>query len=197
MSEQGPAAGEGTTDTTPDGGNADGAESFKAPQSQAELDRIIQSRVARAEKAARQEFADYADLKKFKESHETDAEKIRADAIAEGEKAATERLTKVIAASEVKTAALSLKFRDPSDALAHFGDLGEVVKGEAVDADAVTKRLQAIAESKPYLLNTDDAPAARPGRQRIKRDTSQTDTAEGDGKRKSAVELIRAHSRSI
>lgn len=57
-------------------------------------------------------------------------------------------------AAEVRAIAASLRFNDPSDALAAIGDLSDVPVGEdySVDAAAITARLGEIAEKKPYLI---------------------------------------------
>jgi hypothetical protein len=82
------------TDVTADAGepnDVDGADAFKAPSSQEELDRIVQARLDRE----RKKFADYDDLKKaadrlaqIEEANKSEAEKAAARADAAEKRAA-------------------------------------------------------------------------------------------------------------
>lgn len=137
-----------------DGGKGDG---FTAPASQADLDRIIQERVARE----RAKYADYNDMKAKAEAHDkaladakTDAEKAIDAARAEGEKSALGRANTVLVSAEARALAAEAKFRNPGLAVQAL-DLADVRVGDdgTVDADALKAKLKALADSDPYLID--------------------------------------------
>jgi len=141
---------------------------FTPPASQADLDRIIQERVARE----RNKFADYDTLKakateydQFKESSKTEQQKAIDAAKAEGANEVTGKLTTRIVNAEIKATAAALGFSDPGDAIALFGDISAVkIEDDGPDAEAIKSRLADIAEKKPYLLkeSAPKPPATRP-----------------------------------
>ena len=167
-------------------------EGFTPPQSQADLDRIIQERIARE----RNKFADYDDLKakateydQFKESSKSEQQKAIDAAKAEGAQEVTGRFTKRIVNAEIKATAAALGFSDPGDAIALFGDISEVkIEDDGPDAEAIKVRLSEIAEKKPYLLKEakgSTPPATRP---KPKRGSESTDT-KPSGKSRAAAAL--------
>lgn len=154
-----------------DSGKDKGAE-YKAPATQADLDRIVGERLAREREATKARYADYDDLKKDAEAHraaleaaKSDAEKAIDAARTEGEKAATERSNQRIIKAEARTLAATAKFRDPADAVA-FLDLSKVTVNEngEVDEKAISDQLKSLAESKPYLVDDGKKPAPKPDR---------------------------------
>lgn len=192
-SGDGDQGGQGDQGTGGDGGQSGGGE-YKPPATQAELDRIVQGRIARAEKATREQFADYDDLRAFRDSHETDVEKAVSAARDEARAEVEREFGRKLAEVEVRASASTLRFHDPADAIRHLDDIDGLVKGGAVDAKAITEQLQKLAETKPYLL---DAPARgslrRPGPKRDGVDV--TDTPQSKTGEKRSVGLLREYSR--
>ncbi len=143
---------------------ADGG-GYTPPASQADLDRIINDRLARE----RAKYSDYTDLKKKAEAHDkalADAQsdqdkavnKAREEGKAEAQAAANARLV----AMEVRAQAATAKFRDPSDAIAQLRSEGKLddikvaADGEP-DADAIKVLLDDLAKAKPYLVAEDQS----------------------------------------
>lgn len=128
---------------------------------QADLDRILAGRLAK--------YADYDDLKtkvaEVEQANATDLEKAVAKAREETATEVTERANKRLVSAEVRAVASELGFRDPTDALAQFGDLAAVTVSEEgePDAAAVKARLADIAKAKPYLLKDTNTPVAPAG----------------------------------
>lgn len=158
----GGGGGEGTPQGAQDGNQSS---AYTPPSSQADLDRIVEARIARE----RQKYADYDDLKKKAEEHDqylesqkTEHEKALEAARAE---AAGETRTKFLdrlVSSEVKSAATLAGFTDPGDVLA-FLKSEELVKDDDPDADAIKKAIDKLAAEKPYLLRVGKpAPRVRP-----------------------------------
>lgn len=145
---------------------------FTPPASQADLDRIIQDRVARERNKFARELADYDTLKakateydQFKESSKTEQQKAIDAAKAEGANEVTGKFTTRIVNAEIKATAAALGFSDPGDAIALFGDISAVkIEDDGPDAEAIKTRLADIAEKKPYLLkeSAPKPPATRP-----------------------------------
>lgn len=141
---------------------------YTPPASQADLDRIVGDRLARE----RAKYADYDDLKTKAEAHDaaleaakSDADKAVDAARTEGEKAATERVNTRLVKSEARVLASAAKFRDPSDAVA-FLDLTKVTVNDdgEVDEKAIKDQLDALATSKPYLVDDGRKPSPRSDR---------------------------------
>jgi hypothetical protein len=151
---------------------------------QADVDRIVQDRVARTKAS----FADYDELKTFKESSKTEQQRAIDAAKAEGANEVTGKFTTRIVNAEIKATAAALDFADPKDAIALFGDISDVKIGDdGPDAEAIKTRLADIAKNKPYLLK---ASAVPPVRQRPKppSGSDSTDTKPA-GKSRAAAAL--------
>ena len=183
----------GDTQGTGEGQQQTGGESaFTPPASQADLDRIIQDRIARE----RSKFADYDDLKakateydQFKESSKTEQQKAIDAAKAEGAQEVAGRFTTRIVNAEIKASAAALGFADPGDAIALFGDISKVkVEDDGPDAEAIKARLSEIATSKPYLLKGESAPKPRT-RPKPQRGPESDETNKPSGKSRAAAAL--------
>lgn len=165
---------------------------FTPPASQADLDKIIQDRIARE----RNKFADYDSLKakateydQFKESSKTEQQKAIDAAKAEGAQEVTGKFTKRIVNAEIKATAATLGFSDPGDAIALFGDISTVkIEDDGPDAEAIKTRLTEIATSKPYLLKDAKAPTPPATRPKPKRGSEPTDS-KPSGKSRAAAAL--------
>lgn len=162
---------------------------YKAPESQEELNRIVESRLARE----REKYRGYDELKakaekwdQLEDEKKTPSEKAieEARATASGETAA--KYEQRIASTEVKALAATLGFLDPADALTVLaGDIPK--KDDDIDTDELKKRVEKLATDKPYLVKEPSRtprtrPQPRPGEQQ------QDDTAKG-GKGKAAAAL--------
>jgi hypothetical protein len=144
------------------------APEFKAPATQADLDRIIEARLARE----RAQYADYADLKKkadehdaYVESQKTESQKAIDAAKTEATTATTQTFLSRIVGAEVKALAGAAGFNDPADALQVLDPKNLPVKGDEPDTDAIKALVEKLATDKPYLLKTEPAkktPTTRP-----------------------------------
>jgi len=121
---------------------------------QADLDRIVQERLAR-QKA---QFKDYEELKerasKYDEieaANKTELEKANERATqAEAQAAAVEERAKKLLTDASITAAAAGKLADPSDAIALI-DRGAIEYGEDGSPTNVAALVEALVESKPHL----------------------------------------------
>ena len=143
-----------------------GGKEYAPPATQADLDRIIESRLARE----RAKYGDYDELKSkiteyegWKESQLTEQEKAVQAAREEGRQEATTAFERKLVSAQVKLEAQALGFHDPSDALAHFGDELPMKDGDP-DVDAIKQVLTELASNKPYLLKVQErrAPKGKP-----------------------------------
>lgn len=168
---------EATTEstTTAEGGAAtatgtastDDGKAYTAPASQADLDRIINERLARE----RAKFADHADLKakaarlaEIEAANATETEKAVTKAREEGKAEVLTVANARLVNAEVRALAAAAKFRDPTDAIAQLSSrLGEVKVSDdgEVDGAAIKTLLDDLARTKPYLLDatSDDGSA--------------------------------------
>lgn len=187
-----------------DGGGGDGAPAgtqdgtqppaYTPPATQADLNRIVESRLAQERRRLSEEYGGDAatvkkqleDYQKHLDSQKTDHEKALEAARAE---AAGETRTKFLGrlvSSEVKVAATAAGFTDPGDVLA-FLNSEELVKDDEPDADAIKKAIDKLATDKPYLLKAGTKPTPRtrpkPGQ------GEPTDTSPEGGKGKAAAAL--------
>lgn len=144
---------------------------FKPPASQADLDRIIQDRVARE----RGKYADYDELKEKAAAHDKAAEdakdeatKVADAARAEGEKTATEKANQRIVAAEARAIAAEhvvdgKAFRIGAASVVRLLDLSGVKvddNGE-VDAAAIKVKLDDLAKAEPDLVAESKKPAPK------------------------------------
>lgn len=188
---EGGGGGEGSPQGTQDGAQPS---AYTPPASQADLDRIIESRLSRERQKLAGEYGgdaatvkqQLADYQKHLDSQKTDHEKALEAARAE---AAGETRTKFLdrlVSAEVKSAATLAGFTDPGDVLA-FLKSEELVKDDDPDADAIKKAIDKLATEKPYLLKPGTKPTPR---QRPKPNEGEpTDTATEAGKGKAAAAL--------
>ncbi|MFJ4038208.1 hypothetical protein ACIPVB_08975 [Microbacterium sp. NPDC090007] len=171
---------------------------WKAPESQADLDRIVESRLARE----REKYKGYDELKakaekwdQLEDEKKTPSEKAieEARATASGETAA--KYDQRIASSEVKAVAATLGFLDPADALTVLGsDIPK--KDDDIDTDELKKRVEKLAQDKPYLVKEPSRtprtrPQPRPGEKQ-----QDTTGKPGTGKAAAALRQLGANRRS-
>ncbi len=150
---------------------------------QADIDRVVQDRLARE----RQRYSDYDDLKAKVDAQKSEAEKAIEAARAEGAKEVASKYQKRLFEAEVRSHAAALKFRDTGDALSVFGDSEGLVSDDgSVDGAAIQKRLSEIASQKPYLVDAPSQVAKRPSLK--SRGTKNTD---GDAKPTRAADALR------
>lgn len=161
-------------------------DTFVAPTSQDEFDRMVGARLARE----RAKYADYEDLKakasKFDEvdaASKSELQKAQ-DAIAERDRQLAD-LPKVARQQAIRFASLASQrgFLDPEDALVFIdADLG--------DEDAVKAALEDLATRKPHLVRQE---AGKPPRSRPKPKPGQSSDEEeapaGAGKERAAAAL--------
>lgn len=150
---------------------------------QADIDRVVQERLARE----RQRYSDYDELKAKVDAQKSEAEKAVEAARAEGAKEVASKYQKRLFEAEVRSHAAALKFRDAGDALSVFGDSEGLVSDDgSVDGAAIQKRLSEIASQKPYLVDAPSQVAKRPSLK--SRGTKNTD---GDAKPTRAADALR------
>lgn len=181
------------------GGSNDGdtggesQEGGKLPESQDELNKLVQGRVKRAEKAVADRYADYEDLKKFRDSHETDIDKATQAAREEARTEVATEYGRKLAEVEVRAAAATMSFHDPADAVRLVDGLDTLVKDGAVDKKAIETQLKKVAEDKPYLVNEPRRGPKRPGA-KSDGEPLPNDKTKKSGESRS-VQLMRAYGR--
>lgn len=191
---EGDGGGAGDGDGSGDGqgdGSAGDAKTFTAPTSQEELDRIIESRLARE----RSRFKDFDTLKEkaskwdqLEEEKKTPSEKAIQEA---AEKARTEVASKYerqIAEGKVESIATAAGFIDPADAVLRVlqGDLPR--KDDEIDLDELKKRVETLAKDKPHLIAPERR--VRPGRQEPKKGVPVSGGAGEKGKAAAALRQL-------
>lgn len=190
---------DGDTGGTGGNGSNDGdtggesQESGKLPESQDELNRIVQGRVKRAEKAVADRYADYEDLRKFRDSHETDIDKATQAAREEARTEVATEYGRKLAEVEVRAAAAGMSFHDPADAVRLVDGLDALVKDGAVDKKAIEAQLKKVAEDKPYLVTEPRRGPKRPGAKSDGENLSHDKTKKPGESR--SVQLMRAYGR--
>lgn len=161
---------------------------YTAPASQAELDRIVEARLARE----RDKFKGHEDYKskaekwdQLEDEKKTPSEKAIEEArtAAAGETAA--KYERRIASTEIKAIAASAGFVDPADALTVLGD-DIPKKGDDLDVDKLKELVEKLAQDKPYLVK--DSPRTPRTRPQPRPGEKHDDTAPG-GKSKAAAAL--------
>ena len=173
-----------------EGGSESGGSTYTAPATQADLDRIVESRLARE----REKFKGHDDFKAkaekwdaLEDEKKTPSEKAIEEARAESARETSARYERRIASTEIKSLAASAGFLDPADALAVLGE--EVPKkDDEIDVDELKKRVDKLATDKPYLVKEPSRkPRTRP--QPRTGDQQGDDTAGKGGKGKAAAAL--------
>lgn len=171
------------------GDNGDGGAKYTPPASQADFDRIIESRLARE----REKFRGFDDIKakaaqwdQLEDEKKTPSEKAIEEATAKAAGETAAKYERRLASTEIKSIAATVGFLDPADALAVLGD--EIPKkDDDIDADELKKRVEKLAQDKPYLVKEASRtprtrPTPRPG------EKQQDDTGKA-GKGKAAAAL--------
>jgi len=167
---------------------------YTPPQSQADLDRIVEARLARErQKLAGEYGGDAASVKaqldeyaKYKESQKTETEKAIDEAKQGATTEVTQRFLSKLVGSEVKALASAAGFNDPADALAVIDPASLPVKDDEPDTEAIKKLVEKLATDKPYLLKAGKpTPRTRPTPGK----GEPTDTANEAGKGKAAAAL--------
>lgn len=176
-----------------EGGNQ--SSTYTPPASQADLDRIIESRLSRErQKLAGEYGGDAASVKAmrdeyeaYKQSQKTDTEKAIDEAKQGATTEVTQRFLSKLVSSEVKALASALGFNDPADALSVIDVSSLPVKDDEPDTDAIKALVEKLATEKPYLLKA-GKPVPRTRPKPGKGDTTDTPSGEG-GKGKAAAAL--------
>lgn len=173
------------------GGDNAGGSSYTPPATQADLDRIVEARLARE----RDKFKSYDDFKakaekwdQLEDEKKTPSEKAIEEARAQAAGETSAKYERRIASTEIKSLAATVGFLDPADALAVLGD--EVPKkDDEIDVDELKKRVEKLAADKPYLVKeASRKPRTRPT-PRTGDQQQDDDTANQGGKGKAAAAL--------
>lgn len=152
-----------------------------ATLSQADVDRIVNERLARE----RSKFADYNDLKakaaKFDEAEAAKApelERVAKTAREEGAAEARAQLNRERVLDKIEVAAAG-KFTDPEDAQLHLGKRADefIGKDGVIDTEAITKAVEKLLAEKPHLATTTKTATPAPGRAGIGVGSSSADAA--------------------
>lgn len=167
---------------------------YTPPASQADLDRIVESRLARERQKLASEYGGDAgsvkamrdEYEAFKESQKTESEKAIDEAKKGTEAEVSQRFLSKLVGAEVKAIAGVLGFNDPADALAVIDSSAMPVKDDEPDTEAIKKAIEKLAAEKPYLLKA-GAPKVRM-RPKPAEGERETDTPSG-GKGKAAAAL--------
>ena len=149
--------------------------------SQADVDRIVNERLARE----RSKFADYGDLKakaaKFDEAEAAKApelERVANKARDEGKAEARAELNRERVLDKIEVAAAG-KFADAEDAQLHLGRNADeyVNKDGVIDTDAIAKAVEKLLADKPHLAATTQTATPAPGRVGVGVGSSSADAA--------------------
>jgi hypothetical protein len=165
---------------------------YKAPGSQEEFDRIIEGRLQRE----RTKYADYDDLKKKADDHDTYVESQKTQtqkdidaARGEASTEVTQKFVTKLVNGEVKAIAATLGFNDPADALQVI-DLSKLpMKDDEPDTDAIKALVEKLATDKPYLVAGDGSRKPRTRPKTPTGDPAPNDDAQKGGKGKAAAAL--------
>lgn len=133
---------------------------------QEELDGVISERLKRVEKKpddydeTKQRLAELteksAEWETARAEFEQKLEQAQADRDAAIDAAKAEGRAETLpelAKAAVREKAITAKFRDADDALAHVGDINSFIVDGAVDVDAIASRIDEIKTSKSYLVD--------------------------------------------
>lgn len=159
-------ADDGTKTDAPDDAKSDDASNKTFTQ--ADLDRIVQERLARVKTAPP---ADYDDLKQkaarldeIEAANKTELQKQqeRADAAEKAAQAAIDRANQALVRAQVTTAATKAGAVDP-DAVLALLDRNAVTIGDDGQVTGADEAVKALLESKPYLVGKATTVAGKPG----------------------------------
>jgi len=195
--EGGEGAGGDGQGEQPDGGTGgEGASSYKAPETQADLDRIIETRLARE----RKNYEGHDDYKTkaqqwdaLEQSKKTPDEKAIEDAKTAATSEVTQKFLTRLTHGEAKSIARDLGFIDPDDALRVIDPANLPVKDDEPDADAIRKLVEKLAADKPHLVNS--APRKPAGRPQPPKGEKTEPPAGGKGKAAAALRQLGAARR--
>ena len=150
------------------GGDKGGTGGYTPPATQADLDAIIEKRLARV----RQTYADHDDLKAkaarldaLEAASASDLDKAVKKAREEATAETTAKTNALLVSAELRALAAAAKFRNPADVVALLG--AEKVAGVKVDADGTVDAAAAkvlvedLVKDRPYLV--DDGAAQQHG----------------------------------
>jgi|SRR6218665_150437 len=132
---------------------------YAPPPSQADFDRIIESRLTQE----RKKYADYEQLKsqsveyeKYLESQKSEHQKALDKTRNEVENEVSKKFINRLVHAEVKTVAAFMGFHNPDDAILAIGDDLPVVD-DAPDTATIKKMLDEFVKSRPYMIQTPGA----------------------------------------
>ena len=187
-------------------GTQDGTQppAYTPPASQADLDRIVEARLARERQKLASEYGgDAATVKKQLEDYQKhlDAQKTDHDrALDEAKTTATTETTQKflsrLVGSEVKALASAAGFNDPADALAVIDPASLPVKDDEPDTEAIKKLVENLATDKPYLLKPGTKPTPRTRPKPGEGEPTDTATTAGKGKAAAALRALGANRKS-
>lgn len=196
-----------------DGGGDDGAPAgaqdgtqppaYTPPQSQADFDRAVESRLARQKQQLITEYGGDAatvkqqleDYQKHLDSQKTDHEKALEAARSEAAGQTRKKFLGRLVSSEVKVAATGAGFTDPGDVLA-FLNSEELVKDDEPDGDAIKTAINKLATDKPYLLKAGTKPTPRTRPKPGQGEPTDTATTAGPGKAAAALRALGANRKA-
>lgn len=166
---------------------------FTSPASQEELDRIIESRLAR-ERTKYQGFDDIkakaAQWDQLEEEKKTPSEKAIQEAADKARAEVAGKYERQIAESRIESLAEKAGFIDPSDAVLRVltGELPK--KDDELDFDAMKVLVEKLAKDKPHLIAPERR--ARPGRQEPAKGVRVSGGANEKGKAAAAIRQLRS-----
>lgn len=124
----------------------------------------VNSLLAENKRSLKAKYADYDELKETVSK----LDDVKTQAYEDGKKTATNELVGRLVETEIRSTAKELGFADSSDAITFFGDKSEITYDpeKGLDLEAINTRLKGLAETKPYLLKTEQVrgtlPTSRP-----------------------------------
>jgi hypothetical protein len=164
---------------------------YTPPASQADLDQIIEGRLARERKS----FEGFEDFKakatkwdELEDGKKTPDQKAIDEAYEKGSTETSSKMMRRLIGTETKAIAASLGFNDPADALQVLGE--ELpMKDDEPDSDAITKLIEKLATDKPYLVKDTVSRKPRTRPKTAEGDSTKDDDAQKGGKGKAAAAL--------
>lgn len=185
-----------------EGGNQPPA--YTPPATQADLDRMVQERLARQKQTLIAEYGgdpatvkqQLSEYEQYKESQKTETEKAIDEAKQGATTEVTQRFLSKLVGSEVKALASAAGFNDPADALAVIDQASLPVKDDEPDAEAIKKLVEKLATDKPYLLKTGTKPTPRTRPKPGEGEPTDTATTAGKGKAAAALRALGANRKA-